>query len=164
MRAQILVAALAATVAAPLMAGAQSSRPETAAASSGASLGEVRYRLVQVAGRTLPAMVEQELRCKEEVMEGALTLRDDGRWVLETAIRETCGNRVTHERDTDDGTFTREGGTIRFLDDDGEVPSDGGWNVRTDIDLEDLVTGALAGDGTLTAQLADERTTLVFRR
>ena len=126
--------------------------------------GTVRYTLIEVAGKPLPALVEQELRCREEVTAGALTLRDDGRWLFETTTREVCGDRTEQDRDTDDGTYSSQGSTLRFLDDEGRVPSDSGWGLGTDVDLDDFVSGTLAGDGRLNIRLADGRTTLVFRR
>jgi hypothetical protein len=122
-----------------------------------------RYTLVEVAGSSLPAQTEKEWRCREEVTAGTLSLRADGRWLLETASRETCGDRTEEDRDTDDGTYRAEGSTLHFLDDDGRQ-SDAGWGLDRDIDLDDLRTGTLAGDGTLTVRLADDKQTLVFRR
>jgi hypothetical protein len=121
------------------------------------------YKLVQVGGKPLPVEVEKEWRCREDVTAGTLTLRDDGRWLLETTAREVCGDRTTTEQDDDDGRYTVEGQTLRFLDDDGEENTKD-WNIGKDVDLDDLRTGTLGTDGTLTVQLADEKTTLVFRR
>ena len=60
------------------------------------------------------------------------------------------------------GRYTAQGGTIRFLDDDGREDRD--REVERDIDLDDLWTGTIASDGTLTVRLEDEKTTLVFRK
>jgi hypothetical protein len=121
------------------------------------------YTLVQVGDDTLPARVEKEWRCHEDVTAGTLSLRQDGRWLLETTTREVCGDRVEEDHDTDDGTYTTQGQTLRFLDDDGRENTDRGWGIGTDIDLDELRTGTLASDDTLTVNLADG-TPLVFRR
>ena len=65
---------------------------------------------------------------------------------------------------TDDGTYSAQGATLRFLDEEGRAPRDKGWGIGTDIDLDELASGTLGGDGGLKVQLADGRTTLVFRR
>lgn len=134
------------------------------ASATAQSAATTRYTLVEVSGKPLPALVEKELRCREEVTAGALMLRADGRWLLETTSRETCGERVKDDRDSDDGTYRVERKTIRFFDDDGRENSDRGWGVGRDIDIDELKTGTTADDETLKVQLADGRTTLVFRR
>ena len=122
-----------------------------------------RYQLVEVSGKPLPALIEKEWRCEEQVVAGTLTLRDDGRWLLETTTREACGDRTEEDRDSDDGTHRTEGKTIRFFDDDGRENSDSDWGTGTDIDLDEFKTGTVADDGSLTVQLADGNTTLLFR-
>ena len=124
---------------------------------------ETRYVLVEVGGRRLPAETDKEWRCREEVTAGTLLLRDDGRWRLETDTRETCGDRVTTDRDSDDGTLRREGATLRFLEDDG-TENRSGWSLDRELELEDLDTGTMGDGGTLTVRLADEKTTLLFQR
>ena len=126
--------------------------------------GTTRYTLAEVAGKPLPAQVEKEWRCREDVTAGSLTLSEDGRWLLETTTRQVCGDRTEEDRDDDDGTYRTEGGTIHFLDDDGRENTDRGWGIGTEIDLDELRAGTIADDGTLRVQLADGRTTLVFRR
>jgi hypothetical protein len=121
------------------------------------------YQLAQVGGKALPVEVEKGFRCREEVTGGKLTLAQDGRWLLETSQREHCGDRATDELDTDDGRYTTEGQTLRFFDDDGKENTKD-WSIGKDIDLDDLHSGTLGADGALTVLLADEKTTLVFRR
>jgi hypothetical protein len=128
-----------------------------------ASSAVTGYTLVRVGDDTLPAPVEKEGRCQEDVTAGTLSLRQDGRWLLETATREVCGDRTEEDHDTDDGSYTTQGQTLRFLDDDGQENDDRGWGIGTDIDLDELETGTLASDGTLTVKLADG-TALLFRR
>jgi len=128
-----------------------------------ASPAVTTYTLVQVGTDTLPATIEKEWRCRDEVTAGTLSLRQDGRWLLETATREVCGDRIEQDQDTDDGTYTTRGQTLAFLDDDSRENDDRGWSIGTDIDLDELETGTLASDGTLTVKLADG-TALVFRR
>lgn len=121
-----------------------------------------RYRLVEVAGSALPAEVEKEWSCREYVTRGALTLDGDGFWSLRATIREVCGDRAEVETEEEGGRYRMEDGTIRFYDDDRDEGRN--WELRRDIDLDDLETGTLAADGTLTVQLEDGRTTLVFRK
>jgi hypothetical protein len=124
-----------------------------------------RYVLVEVAGKALPALVEKEWRCREDVVAGTLTLSGDGRWLLETTTREACGDRSKEDRDRDDGTYSSDGAALTFRDDDRQRQNvEQGLKVGTDIDLDELERGAIAGDGTLRVQLADARTTLVFQR
>lgn len=142
-------------------AAAPAPGPEAAAA-PGASATTI-YQLAQVDGTALPVEVEKEWHCREDVTAGTLTLGGDGRWLLETTKREVCGSNTKTGIDTDDGRYIAEGQTLRFLDDDGDENTKD-WDLGKDIDLDDFRTGTLGGDGTLTVQLADEKTTLVFRR
>jgi hypothetical protein len=169
----ILGAALAAGASAPAGAQVVDSTRAPAGAERASTLADAtpapaaaatRYVLVGVAGKALPALVEKEWRCREGVVAGALTLSDDGRWLLETTTREACGDRSQEDRDRDDGTYSTDGAALTFQDDDGHKNAERGWKVGTDIDLDELENGTIAGDGTLRVQLADERTTLVFRR
>jgi hypothetical protein len=121
-----------------------------------------RYRLVEVAGNALPAQIEQEWGCREDVTAGTLILTGDGRWHLESATRETCGGRSEEERDSEFGTYTWTGSALTFLDEDGHSESDREWGDK-DIDLDELASGSRAPDGALRVKLADGRTTLVFR-
>jgi len=134
-----------------------------AAQGTGTAPAPTKYTLAQVGGKPLPVLVDDEWRCKENVTAGTLTLNREGRWLLETVTSEVCGDRIEEDRDSDDGTYRTEGGTIRFLDDDGD-DNDRDWDIGNDLDLDELRTGTIAGDGTLTVRLADDKTTLVFRR
>ena len=89
-----------------------------------------RYVLVEVAGKALPALVEKEWRCREDVVAGALTLSDDGRWLLETTTREVCGDRSKEDRDRDDGTYSSDGAALTFRDDDGRPERRAGMEGR----------------------------------
>lgn len=125
-------------------------------------LSDERYRLVTIAGKPLPAVVEQERSCREEVTQGTLMLGADSLWSLHLATREICGDRTEQESDTDGGRYDRDGSKIRFHDDDGDDDRDGSRG--GDIDLDDLKTGAVSTGGVLTVQLEDGKTSLVFRK
>ncbi len=140
---------------------AQATADATTGTTTASAPAEERYHLVEVGGKKLPVEVEKEWRCHESVTRGTLTLRDDGRWHLQTTIREQCGSRAEVETDDEEGRYTREGGTITFHDDDDD---DGDWDLRRDLDLDDLKTATAGGDGALTVQLADGETALLFRR
>ena len=139
------------------------SAPVAEAGAAPRTASVTRYSLVEVAGARLPAETEKEWRCREEVTGGTLSLREDGHWLLETATREICGDRTEEDRDTDDGTYRTEGSTLHFLDDDGRESS-AGWGLESEVDLDDIRTGTLTPDGTLTIRLANDKHTLVFRR
>jgi len=126
------------------------------------------YRLVEVAGAPLPAVLEDGDTCREEVLAGSLTLEADGRWTLVTTEREVCGDAVEDEEEREDGTYEVDGDAIRFLDDDeGEDEDpDGDADDADDageIELEDLSSGTRTDAG-LTIRLEDGETILVFRR
>ena len=145
-----LMIALALTTAARSNAGAQSPAP-------------TRYTLVEVGGKALPTTIEKELRCREDVTAGTLSLSQDGRWMLETATKEICGDRTEEDSDRDHGTYTTEGQNLRFLDDDGRENNDSGWGIGSDDDLDEFKTGTIGADGSLTVKLADG-TALLFRK
>jgi len=145
-------------LAAAVGTGAQAQSTGTAIAAAPAA---ERYRLVEVAGSALPAEVEKEWNCREHVTRGTLTLGADSSWSLRTTVREVCGDRAEVDTEDESGWYGMEGGTIRFHDDDED---DRDWELRRDIDLDDLETGTLAVDGTLTVRLEDGKTTLVFRK
>lgn len=123
------------------------------------------YRLVEVAGGALPAVLEEADACREEVLGGTLTLEADGRWTLVTTEREVCGDAVEEEEEREDGTYEVDGDAIRFLDDDvdeSDDPEDGADDAG-EIELEDLSSGTRTDAG-LTIRLEDGETVLVFRR
>jgi hypothetical protein len=121
------------------------------------------YRLMEVAGRALPAEVEKEWNCREEVTRGTLTLGADSLWTLRVTLREVCGDRAEVETETETGRYVMAGDTIRFRDDD-EDDDDRDWSIGGDVDLDDLQTGTRGGNGTLAVRLKDRKTTLLFRR
>lgn len=137
--------------------------PAPQSQSAPASAAQV-FRLVQVASQALPVEIEKGWRCREDVTSGTLTLGADGRWQLQTVQRETCGDQTREELESDDGRYTADGQSFRFFDEDGEPHDKDVDLIGKDIDLDDMTRGSLTGDGTLTVQLADEKTTLVFRR
>ncbi len=119
------------------------------------------YQLTQVAGQPLPAVVEESGNCRDELTGATLTLNPDGTWTLVTTENEICGAQTEEEGDTEDGTYTIEGETIRFLDDDGDVPQDDGND--SELEVDDLVQATRTAEG-LTVRVADDDTELRFRR
>ena len=118
------------------------------------------YRLVEVAGSALPAEVERDRSCREQVTAGTLTLGADSLWSLRYTKREVCGDRTEEEQEDETGRYSMDRGTIRFHDDDDDNDRDD----DDDIDVDDLDTATLGPDGRLTARLEDGRTAVVFRR
>ncbi|MGH7551793.1 MAG: hypothetical protein ACREMQ_02040 [Longimicrobiales bacterium] len=125
-----------------------------------AQTAQETFRLASVAGQPLPALIEQEGDCREELTAATLTLETNGRWMLVSTEREVCGTRVDDEEERENGTYTTERQTLRFLDDDGKPPVD---DDDDELDVSDLVTGTRSADG-LVVRLADGKTDLTFRR
>jgi len=124
---------------------------------------ETRYVLLDVGGKSLPVRIEKEWRCHEDVAAATLLLREDGRWRLETTVRETCGTRSRMDGDDEDGMYRAQGETLRFFDDDGHRHHRE-WSPAGEIELDDLDQGTLTDGGLLTVRLADGETVLRFRR
>jgi hypothetical protein len=156
-----VAATLSATITRAAAAQVAAATLDTTRAEAGAP-AERRYTLVEVDGKGLPVETEREWRCRDEVTAGTLVLRDDGRWRLETSVRETCADRTEMDQDDEEGMYRTEGTTIQFLDEDGDR-NDADWNLVREIDLDELDQGSLAEGGTLTVRLADEKTVLRFR-
>lgn len=165
----LAAAALAAVPGGPIVTIAAAQEPaaghdSTAAAQAIAvAPAETPYLLLDLGGKPLPVRIETEWRCYEDVVAGTLRLREDGRWRLETTVRETCGSRSKMEQEDEDGIYRTEGSTLRFLDDDGRR---NGVDRSLDgqIDLDDLDHGTLAEGGVLTVRLAVGKAVLRFRR
>jgi len=117
------------------------------------------YRLIEINGSALPAEVEKEWNCRDYVTRGALTLGADSLWSLRVTLREVCGERAQVETETEHGRYSVSGDTLRFFDD-----GDDDRDMGEDVDLDDLKSGTLAEDGTLTVRLENDETTLVFRK
>lgn len=125
-----------------------------ARAQEGAVVGS--YELVRVAGSALPAVIERDRRCVEEVVSGTLRLDADGEWEFDYLERETCGSDVDEDWEDEDGDYIVRGGTITFSDDTERYDPD-------DLDIDELGTGVLNGNE-LRVILEDGRTELTFRR
>src|SRR5687768_17477442 len=89
------------------------------------------YRLATFAGRALPTLIEEEDGCREEVLSATLTLEAGGRWVLVSRERETCGTAVEEDEDSETGSYSVTGGTLRFNEVDGD-----GDDGDDDVDLD----------------------------
>lgn len=144
------------------------------------------YTLAQVDGRALPAVVETDGACRDELVSGTLTLAD-GTWTLETVERELCeGQAPREDRETERGRYTLSGTAITFADGQEDASSadvddaDDANDVDDADDADDAddtrASGASAGDldvdepasgtvngATLTVRLREGQT-VVFRR
>lgn len=121
------------------------------------------YTLAQVDGRALPAVVDTDGACRDELVSGTLALAD-GTWTMETVERELCdGKAPVEDRDTERGRYTLSGQTIAFTGDDADE-ADGADrpDAAEDVDVDEPATGTLDG-GTLTVRLREGQT-VVFRR
>jgi hypothetical protein len=122
------------------------------------------YTLLEVGGKSLPTLIEQEWRCHKDIVAGTLVLSGGGRWLLQTVTREVCGGQTSVQRSTADGIYRTEAGTMHLYDENGRERTRRGWSFWTDIDLDELRTGTFGSEGTLTVQLSDGHTELVFRQ
>jgi hypothetical protein len=137
-----------------------------APAEAQAAAGDRTFQLATVTGSQLPVVLEEEDGCREELLSATLALSSTGRWTLTTSERETCGNDVELDEDTDVGMFRITGQTVQFLDIDGDIPETlqaSAASAPTDIEVEELSVGTLSGN-TLTARLTDGHTVLVFQQ
>lgn len=129
---------------------------------------EQSYRLVAIDGQSLPVVVETEDDCREEVTEATLTLRDNNEWLLEIGEREVCGDAVEDEEmEEEEGTYAKDGDTIRFSGDDESDDEDTAEDEdeaeeEDEVELDDLTVGTVSADG-LSVRLADGQTVAVFR-
>ena len=124
------------------------------------------FQLATVNGAQLPALVEEEDGCREELVSATLVLSATGRWTLTAEERETCGNDVKLDKDTDIGMFRITGETVQFMDIDGDIPETrqaSAARAPTDIEVDELSVGTLSGN-TLNVRLTDGHTVLVFRQ
>lgn len=120
------------------------------------------YTLAQVDGRALPAVVETDGACRDELVSATMTLAD-GTWTLETTERELCeGKAPVEDRETERGRYTFAGQAVTFApaaDDDGD---DADTQTAGEVDVEEPASGTVDG-GTLTVRLRGGQT-VVFRR
>jgi len=119
------------------------------------------FRLISVAGKSLPVVVEQEGECREELQSAMLTLDTNGKWSLVVTEKEICGTNQDNEEEREHGTYKANGTTVQFFDENGKptVPdADDG-----ELDVADLREGTRSSDG-LTVRLADGKTDLIFRK
>jgi len=140
------------------------------------------YTLAQVEGRALPAVVETDGACRDELVTGTLTLAD-GTWMLETVERELCDGQAPREdRETERGRYTLSAGTVAFTaddvaddadedaadaddatdDEDDDDARSGAAADGADVDIDEPASGTVDG-GTLTVRLREGQT-VVFRR
>jgi hypothetical protein len=147
---------------------------ERSGAQGGASPVPGTYTLSQVEGRALPAVVETDGACRDELVSGTLTL-GDGTWTLETVERELCdGQAAREDRETERGRYTLSAGAVTFTADDANDPDDAAEDADDDdarsgaaadgpdVDIDEPASGTVDG-GTLTVRLREGQT-VVFRR
>jgi hypothetical protein len=141
------------------------------------------YTLASVDGRALPAVVETDGACRDELVSGTLTLAD-GTWTLETVERELCeGQAAREDRETERGRYTLSGTAVTFAagqedaddaddaddaneaddaDDAADARPSGASGVDVDVDVDEPASGTVDG-ATLTVRLREGQT-VVFRR
>lgn len=136
----------------------------TAAVATQAGSEVETFDLVEVAGSGLPALIEEEDGCREQILAGRLTLEADGDWSLVTRERETCGDQVEEEEEREEGTYEVQSEAVLFTDDDGDSgdADDGDDADPNGVDVDDLATGTRTAEG-LEVRLEDGNI-LIFRR
>lgn len=85
------------------------------------SFGDIAgsYMLVQVNGRDLPVRFNKDDDCREEMVRGSLTIRNDGSFTRSLTERETCeGESPEEETETENGRVLRTGNTLTFDNDE----------------------------------------------
>jgi hypothetical protein len=114
------------------------------------------YRLTEIEGRRLPALVEGADTCREELISAWLVLHENGRWILTSMERDTCAGQGDLDDDKEMGRYTVSGSTVTFLEEDGDPPSDrtGGLVHDEKMDIEDLATATVSAN-VLTVRLHD---------
>ena len=116
------------------------------------------WLLTRIGGEELPAMVEVDGGCREEVTVAVLTFEANNAWHLEWTEREICGDKVDEESESETGVFTFSGNNVELLDGRGMTQQEDSGD-----DLDDLSTGTLAGN-TLTLRLGKTDRTATFRK
>lgn len=119
------------------------------------------FQLVQVAGQNLPVVTEENGDCRDELLAATLTLHAGQRWTLVTQEREVCGDQADDDEDREEGTYAVDGETIRFMDEDGDLPQDDGDD--SELEIDDLLEGVRTDTG-LTVRVVDGETELQFSR
>ena len=109
------------------------------------------YRLTAIDEHRMPVVVDidDEARCREELFSAVLTLRANGTWNLVSRERKVCDGDLVKDVDEefDGGTFTVDGSTVTFFDEDGQMPRDRSLDLdRDEIELDDLGVGTLSRD------------------
>ena len=116
------------------------------------------WELVQVGGKELPAVLEVEGDCREEVVTAVLTLNADSTWKLERTERDVCGNKTEEETETETGRYRLTGSNIEMLDADGDSQQDDAGD-----DLDDFSVGNVQGK-MLNLRLGKAETQVAFRK
>ncbi len=135
------------------------------AASAQATQADRTFQLETVTGAALPVVVDEDDGRREELLSATLTLSTTGRWTLTSTERETCGERVEVDQDTDIGMYRMSGQDIQFLDSDGDIPPTlqaGAATPPSEIEVDELSVGSFSGNN-LSVRLTDGHTVLVFR-
>jgi hypothetical protein len=104
----------------------------------GAAQAAGTYQLTRVGNDNLPAVIEQDEGCREEVNSATLMLDGSGGWTVTASGREVCKDEVETETETDSGKYTMDGKNIRFsgVDEDDDENGD---------DVFDMAHGVLEG-------------------
>ncbi len=116
------------------------------------------WELAEIDGNALPAVIDQDGDCREEIVSATLTVAPDSSWRLESVERDICGNDTKEEKEQDSGRYRPDGNNVEFLDSAGKSQKD-----ESGDDVDDLSSGTVDGD-TLTVQLGKLDKRMTFRR
>jgi hypothetical protein len=117
------------------------------------------YRLAEIGGAALPATIETEDDCREDVVSATLTLDAQGTWRLEWVEHEICPNqKPEEERESGKGRYRANGAALEFLNDSGKSQGDSDGD-----DLDDISAGTIESN-TIRVKLGNTDKMLVFRK
>lgn len=117
------------------------------------------YELTEIAGSALPMVVDSTDSCREEVTAATLVLNEDWTYRIDVTERESCGEEVEEDVETEEGTFAMQGDTIMFASE--EDPEDD--DDADEIEVDELVSAMPMGD-MLHVLVTEQNVELVFRR
>jgi hypothetical protein len=117
------------------------------------------YQLAEIGGKALPATIETEDECREDVVSATLTLDTNGTWRMEWVEHEICPNQQPEEeRENGKGRYRANGAVLEFLNDAGKSQGESDGD-----DLDDISTGTVESN-TIRVKLGNTDKMLVFRK
>ena len=121
------------------------------------------YALAKVDNADLPILIAEKDGCKQEITTAALTITPENKYIFESTIKETCGDKVQEKKNSEKGTLAAAAEKISFTPD---APPAGPVNQKAaapaDPTFANLYTGVIEG-GDLKVTLKTEKV-LAFKK